>query len=403
MWEAGTLGRLARRAGIMALAAIGIAAPAVAQTSCNATNQYNFAFSSQPTATLNYASSYTYTATNLLTQSQNFTVSFQTFNTSSTVVASTQMPAISTLVSGATVSNSLVVGMILPGRTANIAANNRVVVTNFTFAQPVRELTMFIHDVDFAANQFRDLVQIVGRNGASTYTATLTTGFGNNNTGGPLTNATSTLSFGPTNTPVTITVDQAVGTAASGNNADEGNINVLFAQPVTSVEIRYGNAPFTAGENATGQQAYGISRLAFCPMPQVSVTKTSAPVATTGVDRFNVPLADVDYTITVTNSGGSTVDLNSQLITDALPGTVSFFNGDIDPVTPGTQNFVFTAGTSGLTMNSSAISYSNNNGASYAYTPAAGYDNNVNGLRFSPQGTMAANSSFTVRFRTRIR
>lgn len=398
-----TLGTLARRAGIMALVAVCIAAPARAQTSCNATNQYNFAFSSQTAASLNYANSYTYAATNLLSQSQNFTVAFQTFNTSSTVVASTQMPAIGTLVSGSTVVNSLVVGMVLPGRTANIAANNRVVGTTFTFAQPVRELTMFLHDVDFGANQFRDLVQILGRNGASTYTATLTTGFGNNNTGGPLTNAGSTLSFGPTTTPVTITVDQAVGTASSGNNADEGNLNILFPQPVTSVEIRYGNAPFTTGENTTGQQAYGISRLAFCPMPQISVTKTSAPVAITGTDRFNVPLADVDYTITVTNSGGSTVDLNSQLIADALPSTVSFFNGDIDPVTPGTQNFVFTAGTSGLTMGSGNIAYSNNGGVSYAYSPAAGYDNNVNALRFSPQGTMTANSSFTVRFRTRIR
>lgn len=386
----------------MAVAAVLLASPVAAQTSCNAANQFSFAFASQPAATLSYASTLNYTATNSLAQSVGFTVSFQTFNLSSTIVAGTQMPQISTLVTGASVSNSLVVGMVLPGRTANIANNNRVVVTTFTFAQPVRELTLAMHDVDFAANQFRDIVQVLGRNGASTFTASMTTGFGNSNSGGPLTATGSTLSFGPTATPVTLTVNQAAGTAASGNNADNGNINILFAQPVTSVEIRYGNAPLTAGETTTGQQAYGISRLAFCPLPVLSVAKTSAPVATSGVERFNVPQADVDYSITVTNSGGSTVDLNSQLIADVLPAGVTFFNGDIDPVTAGIQPFVFTANGSGLTLSAGNVAYSNDGGTSFGYAPAAGYDPAVDALRFSPQGTMAANSSFTVRFRTRV-
>ncbi|MDZ7588329.1 MAG: hypothetical protein U5J78_03960 [Parasphingorhabdus sp.] len=387
-------------AGVLALMA---AAPAVAQISCSPTNQYSFAFASQPTATLNYANSYNYAATRPAGGTVNFTVSFQTFNTSSTVVAGVQMPAISTLVTGSNLVNSLVVGAIFTGRTANIAANNKVVATTFTFAQPVREMRLFVHDVDFAANQFRDYVQILGRNGAATYTGRLSTPYTNNNFGGPLADATSTHTFGPTNTPVTITVDQAAGLTASGNNADNGNIDILFEQPVTSVEIRYGNAPFTTGETVTGQQAIGFSRLSFCPMPQISVAKTSAPVATTGINRFAIPGADVDYTLTVTNNGGSTVDINSTLLADLLPPGVTFFNGDIDTVNGGTQNFIFTPNGSGLTMAAGNIAYSNNGGASYAYSPAAGYDPAVTALRFSPQGTMAANSSFTIVFRTQVK
>jgi hypothetical protein len=377
-------------------------APALAQTSCNAANQFNFAFSSRPTQTLNYANNYNYTASNTLAQTRTFNMSFATFGTSSTVVAGNQMPEISNLVSGSTVVNNLVFGAIFTGRTPNVATNNRVIVTTFTFAQPVREFRMYLHDVDFSSNQFRDIIQVLGRNGANTYTANLSSQWGNNNQGGSLTATNSSVKFGPTGTPVAVTVDQAVGTGSSGNNSDTGNVDLLFTQPVTSVEIRYANAPLTSGESSTGQQAIGISRLSFCPMPNIQVTKSSAPVAVTGPERFNIPGAFVDYTLTVTNSGGSTVDINSSLLADVLPPNVTFYNGDINTALPGTQNFVFTAGTSGLSLTSGNITYSNNGGSTYGYSPAAGLDANVDAIRFAPTGTFAANSSFTVRFRARI-
>ncbi len=377
--------------------------PALAQVSCSAANQYSFDFNSQPTQTLNYANNYNYTATRAAGGTVNVNVSFSTFGLASSIVAGRQMPEISNLISGAPTQRSLVIGAIFTGRTANIAVNNRIVATTFTFSQPVRELNIFTHDTDFNFNQFRDYVQVLGFNGASTYTGVLTTPQTNNNQGGPLTAVGSSVKFGPTATPVALTVDQAQGTSASGNNANTGNINVLFNQPVTSVEIRYGNAPLTAGETNTGQQAIGITRLNFCPLPDISIAKTSAPVDISGVNRFNVPNADVDYTLTVTNNGDSTVDLNSTILADILPDDVEFFNGDIDAGTAGTQNFVFTPNSSGLTLGSGNITYSDNGGSSYIYGPSAGYDANVDAVRFAPQGTMAANSSFTIRFRTRIK
>jgi hypothetical protein len=82
---------------------------------------------------------------------------------------------------------------------------------------------------------------------------------------------------------------------------------------------------------------------------------------------------------------------------------VTFLNGDIDSAGPLTNNFEFVPGASGLTFAAGNLSYSNNGGASYAYTPAAGYDPLVTAIRLNPQGVMAANSSFTLRFRARIK
>lgn len=386
--------------------AFGAAIPAAAQTSCSATNQLVFNFGTAAAQTLSYAGSSNFTATSPGGGSQSFTVSFATFNLTNSQVAGVQMPAINNLVNDGspTTANNLMIGGVFSGRTANITANNRVIVTNFTFATPVREFSIQANDIDFASNQYRDWIRISGSNGAATYTPTITTPFGTNNGAGPKTNASSTLQLGVSTTPLTVAVDAAIGNATSGNSANNGTLTAAFTQPVRAISLRYGNSNQSPGGGTTGQQAYGIQAIRFCPMPAIAVSKTSAPVVTLGTDpnRFNIPGADVDYTITVANTGGSTVDINSALIADVLPANVTFFNGDIDSGTAGTQNFVFTPGTSGLTMPGTSIAYSNNGGSTYTYSPSAGYDTNVNALRFSPQGTMAANSSFTIRFRTRI-
>jgi uncharacterized repeat protein (TIGR01451 family) len=371
-----------------------------ALAACPAANEYSFLFNSQAAATLDYATTYNYTATNPSAASLNFSVGFLTNGLTSTVIAGVQMPAISTLINDDNVSRFLVIGGIFGGRTPDISVDNRVVVTTFTFPVPVRDVTITTSDIDFTVNQFRDWYMVVGRNGANTYVPTLVTPFGQVNNSGPFTNATSSLTLGPVATPFAVTAAQGVGTGASPNTNNVGDITLSFAQPVTSVEVRYGNYPLQSGETNTGQQGIGIKGVSFCPMPLIALAKTSAPVAVTGDNRFNIPGADVDYTITITNSGGSPVDINMASISDPLPADVTFFNGDIDTVTGGTQNFVFTPGSSGLTLAAGDITYFNAGNAPIA--PAAGYDPVVRAVRWLPQGTMAANSSATIRFRTRI-
>lgn len=391
---------------ILSAMAACFALPGIAQASCSSADQYNFSFATQAAATLNYANNYTYTATSAALGNQNFTVSWTTNGLSSTVAGGEQMPAITGLVTDGTVARNLVVGGIFSGRTASVSASSRVVVTRFTFPVPIRDFSVQVNDVDYASNQFRDWLQINGIKGATSYDPSLATPFGTTNgASGPHSNASSSQLVGATSTPLSLTVRQSGGTSSSGNNATTGTITASFAQPVTQVEIRYGNYPYTSRESSTGQQAIGIQSISYCPMPSLTVTKASAPFSTDSADpnRFSVPGADVIYTLTVSNSNSSPVDPGTMVLTDPLPLAVSFYNGDIDDAGPLATNFEFVAGSSGLTFAAADLAYSNNGGASYAYAPTAGYDAAVNAIRLSPQGTMAANSSFSVKFRTRIR
>jgi uncharacterized repeat protein (TIGR01451 family) len=390
-----------------ALLAIGLSLIVVtpAHAVCPATNQFNFNFSTPAAATLAYGSTFTYTATSTTLGSANFTVGFTQNGLSSTTVGGEVRPNLSASHNGGGTTRALVVGGILSARTADITTNTRTMVTTFTFPTPVRDVSILMHDVDFLNNQFRDWIHITGTNGAATFIPTITTPFGQANNTATLTNASSSLKLGPSATVPATTAQQAVGIGDSNNNSTTGNLNLSFLEPVTSVQIRYGNFPLQAGETATGQQAFAISTVSWCPMPQLTFAKTSTPFIAAATDpaRFNAPGSDVIYSLTLTNSNSSPIDLNQVILTDPLPTQLSFLNGDIDSGGPLTTNFEFVSGTSGLTFGAANLTYSNNGGTSYIYTPAVGYDPLVTAIRLNPQGTMAANSSFTLRFRARIK
>ncbi|MFM9978987.1 MAG: hypothetical protein ACKVOP_13210 [Sphingomonadaceae bacterium] len=382
---------------------------APAHATCSVANQYRFEFGTAAATGLSYASSYSYAATSTALGSQNFTVSWPIVNgASSTVVATLQMPRIDPIINDGnpTTANNLIVGMILAGRTADITSGTNVVVTRFTFPTAIRTFSVQLNDIDFATNQFRDWIHISGSNGATVYSPSISTPAGNNNTSGPRTAPGSTINLGAAATPFIMTDREAIGNGTAPNTDDTGTLTAVFAQPITQVEIRYGNNGVSPGGGTTGQQAYGIQRVSWCPMPVLSVIKTSAPFsdpANGTTDPKLIPGGDLLYTITVNNADSSPVDLNGTVITDPLPGTVTFYNADIDDAGPLTTNFAFNAGTSGLSFGAANFTYSNNGGATYAYAPAPGYDPAVNALRFAPTGSMAANSSFSVQFRVRIR
>lgn len=394
----------------MFLVLLGLPCAAPGLASCPTTNQYSFSFGSATAATLAYGTTYTYTATNGNSQSQTFTMkttanglSVSTLNTGT---ANVQLPAINNLITDGTVTNNLVIGGTFAARTASIKGTTNLLSTVITFATAIRDFTVQVNDIDYTNNQYRDWLYITGSNGASSYVPTITTPFGSNNTGGATTATNSTLALGPASTPYTgETANEGIGTANNPNNANGGTVTASFAQPVTSITINYGNYPLQTGETVTGQQAYGIQSISFCPVPSVTMTKTSAPFITdtTNPLSHNVPGADIIYTLTVTNSNSSPVDASTLVLTDPLPSTVTFYNGDIDGTGPLTTNYNFSAGSSGLTFSSANLTYSNNGGTSYAYTPATGYDTAVNAIRLAPQGTMAANSSFSLQFRVRIK
>lgn len=387
---------------LLLLAGLGLVSPAQGAVSCDNANLFSYSFNSAATGQLSYGGTTSYTATSGSGTTRTFSVSLsQNGLSSATLSNGVGLPRIDTNpLATPTGGKQLIVGGTFGNRTTSITGTTRVILTTITFPVPVRELSFTVHDLDFASNQFRDWFMVSGSNGVATYTPALSTPWGNNNSGTP-TAAGSSVRLGPGGSP-TLAANEVVGTAASANNATTGNVDVMFQQPVTSVTLRYGNYPLSTGENTTGQQFMGISALSFCPMPVLSVSKSSAPLAATGAERFNVPGADVVYSLTVTNAGGSSVDLGGVVLTDVLPPNVTFFNGDFNPAMSGMGPFELVAGASNVSLSSSGRAYSNNNGASYAYSPTSGYDAQIDAMRLVPAGSMAANSTFTIRFRARI-
>ncbi|UVO51294.1 DUF11 domain-containing protein [Sphingomonas sp. SUN019] len=367
--------------------------PVAAAADCDAANRYGFLFANQAAATLTYGSTYNYTASTTGGATRAFSMTPTQNGLSSTQAGGAQMPAITTLVTGPDATKrDLVLGGTFAGRTADIASGTRVVSVTFTFAQPIRDFAIKVHDVDFTANQYRDWLMVTGVGAGVTYTPAMTTPWGNSNAaGGARTNASSSVTVGASSTPIALTAAQGAGSGASGNNSDTGTVTATFAQPVTTITVRYGNAPFTSGETATGQQAIGIEGISFCPMPQVSVTKTSAPVGT-----HALPGGDVRYTFTVTNTGGSPVDAGTIVLTDVLPAAITFRNIPLDPGTG--APFDIAPGNSGMTMTNGSGVFSNTGGSTFGYAPVVGYDPAVNAIRIAPSGTMAASSTFSVSF-----
>lgn len=137
------------------------------------------------------------------------------------------------------------------------------------------------------------------------------------------------------------------------------------------------------------------------------VTKTSTvisdPVNGTSNPKL-IPGAVVEYAISVTNAGNQSVTASSIIVADVLPAGFTY-----DAATPVT--FTNGATPSGLNAFNAAtmVSFSSQpgGGAPFTYSPSAGYDANVRGVRIAPTGTMAAATattqpSFTVRFRGRV-
>lgn len=393
---------------VFAVAALA-AAPAFAQTSCNATNRYTLDWDAQTPKNTNLGTgSRNFTVTNGAGGSVTVTMSFAGDVTHYIDSGYGQTPNISVQnVGGIGASEyTLFLAVDFAGYASSIATlGTNVAAVRFSFSTPVREVTFKTMDIDYSAGQFRDWVQVSGTNGA-TYVPAITTPYGRNNSTNPGVTAPGVSYVGAgTVSGAAVANNQIVGTGISALNQDYGTVTSVFAEPVTQVEVRYANGPSSTMSGTAGIQSIALHDMTFCPMPDVNVVKTST-VVSDGVNPTNpkgIPGATVDYTITVTNSGGSTVDVSSANIADILPSNVTFYNGDIDTATAGTQNFIFNSGTSGLTMAAANMAYSNNGGTSYAYSPTAGYDSNVNAIRFLPQGTMAANSSFTVRVRTQVK
>ncbi|MFV2081328.1 MAG: Ig-like domain-containing protein, partial [bacterium] len=154
--------------------------------------------------------------------------------------------------------------------------------------------------------------------------------------------------------------------------------------------------------------------------PDLVVLKSSSvfsdPVNNT-VNPKAIPMATVQYTILVTNTGLGWADSNTVRITDAVAANTELFVGDMGIAGSGPVIFSDGSPASGLTYNFTALGspaddleFSNNGGGSYIYSPvpdADGYDSAVTHFRVDPEGRLNAsdgvnNPNFSIIFRVRI-
>ncbi len=129
----------------------------------------------------------------------------------------------------------------------------------------------------------------------------------------------------------------------------------------------------------------------FCP-PNVALAKSVTP------GGAQMPGTDLLYSIVFTNTGGSAA--SNMVITDPVPANTDFKVGSVTN----------TLGTTGLSV---VVSYSNDGGATWIYTPASGsggaptyYDRAITHVRWLLTGSLSQNSpnnSGTISFTAQIR
>jgi hypothetical protein len=147
--------------------------------------------------------------------------------------------------------------------------------------------------------------------------------------------------------------------------------------------------------------------------PYVTSTKASQPYwdpVNLFINPKLIPGALTTYTITV-SSPGYAIASDSINLVDVTPAGLALVVTDFGAVGSGPADFA--AGGSGLSYNYAGLSsttdrfdFSSNGGVTWTYVPVAagdGSDAAVTAIRVRPGNAMAANSSFTVRLRYRVR
>lgn len=180
------------------------------------------------------------------------------------------------------------------------------VTTTITLPTVMQGAQFRIHDVDYAAGQFADVVTVEGRYQGATVIPTLTNGISNYVIG-----------------------NGAYGDAASDTAVGDGNVWVTFNSPIDQIIVYYGDHALAPAN--PGQQAVSISNITFCnPSTTLTVSKVSSIVSDPQNGTTNpkaIPGAVMEYCITITNPGSAAA--TSIVASDNVPPTVTFIPGSM--------------------------------------------------------------------------
>lgn len=214
----------------------------------------------------------------------------------------------------------------------------------------------------------------------------------------------------------TLGADYDIGVATqNGEDGGNGGWAVLYGKdplPNNKIGLAIEEEVF-AGDTSRKHTTEHVSYWVFGNEQKVKFTATKdVSMSSASFTNFAIPGSDVEYTISVENTGSSPVDLDTIFIADTLPEETIFYNSDIDGPGPKTTVTSWTSVGSGLTYNETtdfAVSTSPTKPSSFAacsppsgggYLPAVTY------LCFNPKGKMnpgnVSTSKFQISFRVGI-
>jgi uncharacterized repeat protein (TIGR01451 family) len=199
-----------------------------------------------------------------------------------------------------------------------------------------------------------------------------------------------------------ITGDWFVGSLVAGSS-----VNLLLAADVDA-----GTAGSTITNTATVDFLSQVDPNPGNDIATVSIVPNGTPsllvlkTATTIEDPVNgttnpkaIPGATVRYLIGTTNTGSGVADVDTVIVTDAIPANSALRVSDFDGSTSGPVLFADGTPTSGITYTFTSladpaddVSFSNDGGSTFTYTPVAGAngtDPAVTHIRVNPKGIFA--------------
>ena len=186
-----------------------------------------------------------------------------------------------------------------------------------------------------------------------------------------------------------------------------GSVSLVYTATIQGVQGSYINsAQASFGQATTSAATHTFTVTAPPPLTVVKASLVYSDPVNGATNPKAVPGAYILYTITVANPNSFVIDNNTIVITDPTPANLSLVPNLAVVGFPGPVVFQNGSPSSALTYTfqnlgstTDDVDFSNNNGATWTYTPvpnSAAVDPNVTNIRIRPKGTMAANSSFTI-------
>jgi uncharacterized repeat protein (TIGR01451 family) len=317
---------------------------------------------------------------------------------SDALAAGASYPAITLVVN---VLQTAVAGLT---NTAAVSGGGQTNTTNDTSSDP----TTVVSSSDLSLSKtVNNPNPIQGQN--VTFTITLTNTGPSNATNVAVTDALPAGLTFVSATPSTGTYTSGTGVWSVASLASGASVTLQIVARVVNTGTITNTAQVTASDqpdpdstpnnNNAAEDDQASASIGAAAPPSIGLVKSVTP---SGTQR---PGTDLTYTIAFSNTGGAPA--TSFVLTDPDPATTLKINDYMDFKV---GSVVSSLGTTGLTI---VVAYSNDGGATWTYTPAAGaggapagYDRNVTHIRWSFTGNLSQvspNNSGSVSFTSRIR